>query len=183
MPDQLPIVTYAIDADDRLTDLNEQWAEFANLNDAGQSLHPESVLGKPIWDYVRDRGLQNIYRKLIERVRKTQERIDFAFRCDSPLFRRYMRMTIEGRVDGHVLFISRTESIVKRSEREQRLAHAFQGSFTIRQCSMCNLFQLKNGVWVEADQLVQRSDALTNDQTAMIIWAICPQCRKQMSNV
>ncbi|MCC9603240.1 PAS domain-containing protein [Stieleria sp. JC731] len=180
---QLPVVQYAIDKEDCLLDLNDQWTEFAVSNDAGAKLRPESVIGKPIWDYIRDPDLQTIYQRLIAQVRKHGFEIVFPFRCDSPLFRRYMRMSMSKRDDGSILFVSRTEEIVKRSESEIRVGRAYSGSRIVRQCSMCNLFQLSDKTWGEADQLVLQDNTLAGNAQPSLIWGVCEPCRTRMKQV
>ncbi|OYP35174.1 hypothetical protein [Rhodopirellula sp. MGV] len=181
MKNTLPTVRYAIDKHDRLLDVNEEWGEFANSNEAGTTLHPDSVIGKPLWNYIRDPSLQSIYRRLLCLVRDSGKPVEFPFRCDSPLFRRYMCMTILTREDGNVLFISQTQRVVKRTEQEIRLTRAFQGFQPIRQCSMCNLFKIRDGEWAEADVLVLESKVLAADQPATVIWGICEHCRDKMA--
>lgn len=182
MPDRIayPVVNYAIDAYDHLIEINQAWTQFAEDNEAGQSLRPESVLGQSLWKFIRDESLQELYRQLILTVRETQQEALFDFRCDSPRFRRFMRMTMLPRPDGVVQFRSETREVRPRTE-DLRAAAAFTGSSHIMRCSVCNLYKFPNGQWMELAEAVATTQALATDQRPRLLWSICPNCRGNLS--
>jgi len=168
--DEPPSVVYAIDADDVLMDVDDNWFRFAELNGGGLRLHPKSVIGKSIWDFIRDDTLQKIYRSLIRRARTQRDAIEFGFRCDSPQFRQYMHMRIKATADGVVRFVSTTRRVEQRSEGP-RVTAAFSGSKSVIRCSICNLYRTSSGRWTEAVELLQQDAVLDQDRRATIFWS------------
>lgn len=109
---QYPPLNYAIDHEDRLVHVDKAWIRFAEENDAGSSLGPDSVIGQSLWNFVRVATLQSIYRQLIEAVCSSRHQLEFDFRCDSPEMRRYMHVTMIPRGENVVQFCSQMKAIV-----------------------------------------------------------------------
>lgn len=168
-------LVYAIDKDDRLIEVNDQWETFAEENEGGATLRPENVVGRSIWDYVRGQSLQKIYRSLIEKVRVEKKSVEFDYRCDSPKFKRFMALTIEPWRDGIVKFTSRTKRI-ERIEDPVRFIVPTGGRVT-RRCSVCNRFGVSDR-WLEVDELV-REGQLDSNRPISIAWTVCKPCMIQ----
>lgn len=178
MPDQEPTaVVYAIDANDRIIEVDNAWVEFAEQNEAGERLRPDSVIGTLLWDHVRQPALQDLYKRLVSAVRSKQTKAEFRFRCDSPNFRRFMRMTIQPGGDGSVVFVSRTERVerVERRREDLRTVAAFSGQTSIVQCSVCNRY--RSGVsWHEAEEFVHSAQPMDSERPMTQIWSVCEEC-------
>ena len=67
---------YRIDAEDRITEVNDEWGRFAAAN--GGNPDPAAVLGRPLWDFILDEGNRSIYRNMVGTVRRKPRR------CSSP---------------------------------------------------------------------------------------------------
>ncbi|MEO1528701.1 MAG: PAS domain-containing protein [Planctomycetota bacterium] len=173
-------VTYAIDAQDRLMRVDESWATFAESNEGGRTLRPETVIGRSLWDFVRDPQLQLCYRQLLDVVRSGDEPVEFEFRCDSPLMQRHMRMTMRSEPDGCVGFVCTTEQTIPQ-QRILKLANAAIAGESCRRCSLCNLFHLGEERWGEVDELIQHCNVMNRAVPPTVIWTVCEPCRDRMS--
>jgi hypothetical protein len=181
-PTEPRTVTYVVDAGDTLCDVDDAWSTFAELNDAGGSLRPKDVIGRSLWDFIRDESLQIIYRRLLDLARSSSHEIEFDFRCDSPSFRRYMHMRMKGRDDGHVLFVSQTLRTAA-SHNSLRSDSAYKGNRHVRRCSLCNQYAMPDGSYGEIEQLVTDDGLLDNNSDVRIIWTVCENCHNTMGSV
>ncbi len=97
-------VRYAIDANDRLVEVNEAFWSFAANNDWVPDR--DTVIGQPVWDFVSDTNIIFVYRHLVNVVREERKQACFPFRCDSPDLERHMTMAITYSESSHVHFIA-----------------------------------------------------------------------------
>jgi hypothetical protein len=82
-----PVLTYAIDHDDRLVKVDDGYYSFAEANGwdgAGSSL------GRSLWDFVAGEEMRKLQRMLLRRLRGEARGVELPFRCDSPAARREM---------------------------------------------------------------------------------------------
>ena len=98
------VVEYAIDADDVVVPVGDEWSRFARQNDAPEldELAPDRTL----WSYFGSDEVRDVWRLLIARVRATQAPAHVPLRCDAPHMRRWFEMTITPEPDGVVRFRS-----------------------------------------------------------------------------
>lgn len=176
---QYPAVTYAIDAEDRLTQVDSEWERFAEENQGGDDLRPESVIGQSLWTFIREPTLQALYRELIDRVRAGHGPVEFDFRCDSPQFRRRMRMRMVSRGDGIVQFRSVTRAIEARAEKLHATT-VFRGATQIVRCSVCNRYRLPSGEWAEVAEAVTSGSPLDQDRPPNLLWSVCVTCSDRL---
>ena len=85
--------TYHLDASDRIVAVDSAWIAFAAANDAADL--PQRVLGRPVWQFITSLTVRELYRALFRRVRETRAGVTVTFRCDSPVVRRFMSLTVE----------------------------------------------------------------------------------------
>jgi hypothetical protein len=62
-------VVYRIDAEDRISDVNDGWRWFAGENE-GQKMTREKVLGQSLWDHICDPTTAELYRQMVKRARE-----------------------------------------------------------------------------------------------------------------
>ena len=62
------VVVYEIDQHDRLVFVNDEWDTFALLND-GANVTRRSILTHSLWEFISDATTQQIYRKMLARIR------------------------------------------------------------------------------------------------------------------
>lgn len=172
-------VTYAIDQNDCIVDVGEDWGTFAEENEGADRLKPESVVGESLWRYVRGATLVELYKAIFAQVRRSGEAVDFHFRCDSPAFQRRMQMRVEPLDKGLIGFRSDTLSVTAREVPLS--AHAYDAGFgVLKRCSICNLFELSDGDWTDAVTAVQHDAVLDRHGRIQIVWTVCPNCRKEL---
>ncbi|MCA9167776.1 MAG: hypothetical protein KDB23_08920 [Planctomycetales bacterium] len=174
------VVTYAIDHADKLVNVNEEWTRFAQENEGGTRLHPESVIGQSLWTFVREDTLQQLYQQLVTTVRQSHVQVNFDFRCDSPRFRRHMHMTMTPREDNQVQFTSVTTRIEPRDDG-LRAAAAFTGVTHVTRCSICNLYKLSDGRWSEVAAALDQDGLLNSNQRPRLIWGVCNPCKERLA--
>lgn len=178
-----PIV-YRIDAADRLTFVGAGWDDFALANN-GAGATGESVLGRPLWDFISDVTTAEIYRQVLARIR-TGRAMRFEFRCDSPECRRLLEMKIQLVDDtGAVEFRSTT---LEEHEREQPSVQSAQADGAgpedepglIRVCGWCNRLDAA-GEWVEVEEALPRLRLLEYPDGRMLTHGICEDCLVKMT--
>lgn len=168
-------VEYTVDADDRLTEIGGSWAEFARDNDAPELAVPE--LGRSLWSYVEGDEVQDLWRRLLARVRADQCETRVPFRCDGPGVRRWFEMTISPTQDDGVQFRS---VLVVESPRPDivlldRWVDRLADSAPLVVCSWCG--RGHDGVnWRELDDVVRDRRLLEKSSVPRLDHGICPTC-------
>lgn len=77
------MLSYRLDAADRLVDVDDTWDDFARANDAPELVRT-AVLGRRIWEFVVDESTRAVYELLFRRTRATGQTLRFPLRCDAP---------------------------------------------------------------------------------------------------
>ncbi|MBD3382426.1 MAG: hypothetical protein GF404_09545 [candidate division Zixibacteria bacterium] len=171
-------VSYMIDHNNCIIDVDQNWDSFAEKN-CGMNLLKQEVIGKPLLHYISDSSTRHIYEMLILKARKHDRQIEFDFRCDSPGLRRYMRMQMVPEKDEMIRFDS---SIVRTQERtplkvlEMSLPRTDQ---MIVMCGWCKDIR-DNGHWFSLEEAVERFDLLKQDELPQISHSICEKCLEKM---
>lgn len=101
---QRPLVSYTIDAEDKITHVNEAFWSFAPAN--GWTPEPGAVLGRLIWDFIDGEGLGFLYRRLHDIVRQDERPLGFTARCDSPLHKRVISTALLPEGEGSIRYAS-----------------------------------------------------------------------------
>jgi hypothetical protein len=89
----LSITTYILDGKGRIISINGPWDEFAHEN-GGVDIYANDIQGQLIWDFISGDATRMWFDTLINFAAIKNEIIKRPYRCDSPEFKRYMRMTI-----------------------------------------------------------------------------------------
>ena len=159
------------------------WKAFAHANGGEAIEAPESVLGRPLDEFLDGDSIREQFRTLFEQVRDgARQTITYPFRCDAPGAIRYMRLTMSairnsaGEVDA-VLFQS---TLLDEKEREAQAimdAHSrVPGSSAPVQpiCAYCKRLQFPAGSdeWLEAEEYTARGGSAT----VRLSHGICPDC-------
>jgi hypothetical protein len=170
-------VSYVIDRHDVILSVGDDWDRFAASNGAVELL--AGIVGVPLWNFVTGLTTRHVYRQLVSRARDGQV-VSFAYRCDSPALRRFMRMTITPREDGCVSF----ESVVERTEPRPPVMHldsvADEADPGLRMCSWCKRIDVL-GSWEEVEIAVERLGLLSLPEPPLITHAVCPACVERLT--
>lgn len=166
---------YEIDAADRIRTVSEPWLEFARDNDA-PGLTREAVLDRPLWDFIAGEDTRELYRAILRRVRAADVSVIVPFRCDSPAFRRWMRLVITPRDRGAVRF----DGLLVRKRERLHLGILEPGARRSRKelpmCSCCKRVQLESG-WLEPEDAIVRLHLLEEEPYPRLRHVVCDSCR------
>jgi hypothetical protein len=184
-PDSTPagsgtVVEYAIDADDVVVPVGDEWSRFARQNDAPEldELAPDRTL----WSYFGSDEVRDVWRLLIEQVRATRTPAQVPLRCDAPQLRRWFEMTITPEPGGVVRFRSALtfeesrpavalldDDVELRSDRP-----------AVPVCSWCGEGH-DGSRWRRIEDVV-RDLRLLEDLMPAVDYGICPTCRELMAS-
>ncbi len=167
-------ISYRIDERDRLVAVSDNWEAFAQAND-GAAVFAGKVLGRPLWEFIQDGNVGQLYRHLVARARGGRA-VEFHYRCDSPTERRVFLMRIEQQRDGGIEFRSRLQSSETRPAVTLLDAQARRNSSTLRVCSWCQRIALGGHEWVEVEAAVERLKLLQAEALPALTHGICPPC-------
>ena len=170
------VYVYHIDKDDKIFHVNKSWNEFAVENDSSHLVN--SVLEKPIWDYISDGLVKNLYKELISAVRITKEAVHISFRCDSPEKMRFLEMQLFPLMDDGIAFhnILLREKTKEEGFTAEIIAIMAQAGFSM--CSSCNRINV-GGEWMElVDALKERKIEGT---TLIAHYGMCSECATSLN--
>ncbi len=174
------VVEYCIDANDVVVDVGQSWTEFASDNDA-----PELAVlpsGRVLWTYFDSDEVRDLWRLVVERVRRSERGAEVPLRCDAPDARRWFEMTITPEANGRVRFRCalvfeearpRVLLLDPRSERDVQLQ-------SVPLCGWCGRGQ-HGSRWLDVEELVRVARLLESMSIPPISYGICASCRDEMS--
>lgn len=163
-------VEFLLDACDCIETVNPSWDAFARANGAPE-LAGAGTIGKPLLSFVSGNVTRRFTQALLERTRRDGREIGIDYRCDSPEFRRYMRMSATPLTEGRLRLAHRETHIERRAhplyfvtaEQRERDIHV--------RCSLCNRLKYR-GAWVEGESAWRESGLAL----FRVIYGVCPAC-------
>ena len=165
-------ISYRLSPDDCVLEVDPGWSGFAQSNSA-PGLDPNSVIGRPVWDFISGVEVRAIYQRLFDEVRSTQKALSVAFRCDSPGEIRNMSLTIEPLPLGQLGIVSSLVERLRREPVELLEAGTARSDEMVSLCSWCKRVESADGEWLEIEQSTwPRSAALL----PRVSHGICPNC-------
>lgn len=170
-----PDVIYRVDAAGYLTFVNEGWDAFAVLNDTPELLGP-AVLGRRVADGIAGLEMRLIYDRLCERA-SAGVRIELPYRCDSPMLRRRMSLSIV--VSGAELeFRSRLVDLAMRPPVRVLEPQPLRSDALLTVCSWCNRGRVGSR-WAEIEEVVAEF-RLFDAPVPQLTHGLCPDCQQQV---
>lgn len=160
------ILTYEICAQDRIIAMSPGW-----LN--GTSRHP--ALGRSLWDLLGDGNIADIYRALINQIRRTGTGQCFTFRCDDPHTRRVMSMAIMPVGDGRIRFSSRPIAEERQDSTAFIRRHRAM-PLNVDICPGCGGIKVMDQ-WLPAGSAVEELGIFAEDLPFRTWPDHCPPCR------
>jgi hypothetical protein len=171
-------VVYRLDADDHIYPQGPGWNWFADSNGAPE-IFSEEISGKSLWIYVRDDNVAEVYRIVFSQVRADGEAVRFPYRCDSPVSKRFMSMTVEAMDDGGLL-------ITNALEHEEPLPTTFHfeerqvpGQTALLRCSLCNSVRFQ-GQWSDISEAIADGLEAGGDRQVVVAHTVCTACHEQI---
>ena len=165
----------ATDADDAIASVDESWLEFARENGAPE-LTREAVLGRSLWDFVAGDGTRALYRAIAERVRATDAAVLLPFRCDSPEFRREMRLEVSHHTGGTLHWTTVLVRIEPRLHLGVMEASQITPPKRLSLCSVCRRVRSDAGEWLDAEDAAARFGLFRHDDSLGLVYRVCPNC-------
>jgi hypothetical protein len=165
---------YRVDAEDRLQWVSPDWVDFARQNQAPQ-LTTEAVLGQPLFAYITGQETEQIYRLILDRVRRTRTSTVVPFRCDGPGVRRFMELSIQSGSSGELCFEGRLLREEERMPVDLFDPDAMRSDRRVSVCSWCKRVDAA-GEWVEVELAVGRLGLFDSPVMPQLLHGMCPDC-------
>jgi hypothetical protein len=166
------VVVYEIDQHDRLVFVNDEWDTFALLND-GANVTRRSILTHSLWEFISDATTQQIYRKMLARIRMGRN-VQFQFRCDSPECVQLLEMTVFA-VGDRVRFETRTVTADERPAVPLLDIHMPRTEDFLRVCAWCSRV-LAEGLWKHVEEAMPSLGLHESPALPQISHGMCPDC-------
>lgn len=168
-------VCYRVDALDRVTTVSDGWVRA--LRDTGKdALAPSDVIGRPLWDLIKDPTVQHLYRSVMARARSGLPIPPFSFRCDTPDRQQMMRMEIRADETDAVSFEVRVVASQARLPLALLLSETPRSQQVVKMCAWCQRVALPDARWVEVEEAVDVLAFLDAVPVPIVSHGICPAC-------
>jgi len=171
-------ISYQIDASDRLIQVNEGWSDYARTNN-GEHVMPERVIGEPLWNYITDSTIHDIYRRLVTIARQGRSS-SFRYRCDAPRYRRMFQMKISATEDGSVEFKSTLLTEEERPAIALLIPRSRPSNIYVRICSWCHVVAWPGESWKPLESAAERVVSVDEADLPELTHGICEACAKSM---
>ena len=109
-PDDL---AYRVDANARITFVNDRWDDFARDNGAPE-LTGAAVIGRLMSEFISGAETWHLFGLLTRHAQRVSRPFTLRFRCDAPHAQRFMQMRIAALNDGQIEFHSNALEIRPR---------------------------------------------------------------------
>ena len=133
----MDVLTYTIDAEDRIVNMSANWNIFAEENQASDSCLSAGVLNRQIWEFITDLETRHLYQVINANVRAGRKPVTIPFRCDAPDKRRYLEMKIVSVKQKHIEY---QNTIIREEPREPvvlLMAGTARPEGLLKMCSIC----------------------------------------------
>lgn len=174
------VIEYRIDANDVVTEVGQNWADFARDNDAPELALPAG--DRTLWTYFGRDEIRELWQILVERVRTSQTAAQIPFRCDAADTRRWFEMTVTPEPDAAVHF--RSVLVFEESRPPVALLDPHsardEAAEAVALCSWCGRGQ-HGSLWLDIEELVRAARLLERVSMPPISYGICAACRDEMS--
>lgn len=167
------VVEFLLNEQNEIVAVGEHWDAFALENDAPE-LVGNAVIGKPLLDYVSGNVTRRFVHQLLQAVRANQQDLALDYRCDSPLQRRYMRMSIR-HMNGNLHFEHSVVALEARKRPLKFIKAQQRSKETKIRCSMCNLVR-------QAEEWLEPECVLPGDASGemLVIYGVCESCQQKL---
>jgi len=169
------VFAYAIDRDDAVASVSDDWLAFAVENRA-TDLTRDRVVGRALWDFIAGTETRLLYEGLFRRVREGAEHIELPFRCDSPDRFRFMRLLLAPGSEGSI----QCEGVLLREQKRPYysiLDRVFTRSHErITMCSLCKRIHAFELRWLELEDAIRELDLFDSADLPEVTYAVCDAC-------
>ncbi len=166
-------IEYKIDGENRIIYGNEEWDSFA-LENYGEEIVSEKILGKNLFDYIQDITIKQIYLDIIEKVRQGRE-INIDYRCDAPTLKRLLKMYVKLENNGIVKFVSEPIQITPQQYIYLLDPKLPKEDKPIPMCSWCKRIKIETE-WEDLENAINKYQLLVQDKLPFLTHTICEKC-------
>lgn len=170
--------TYRIDRFDRITWMSDNWDTFAADNDGVPGSLSSNLHGEKLWDHFADSESVIIYKRLYQRVRKTQQEMLLPIHCDSLDTVRHIEMLAVPLPDSSLEIRFTILSVKKRSLPFEKGGPA-NSDMMLEMCSYCGNIKNSHGTYIDPVDVIFEED-LFGKPIPRISHTTCPACLDQL---
>ncbi len=174
-------ISYVVDDQDRLVSVCTEWVQFA-LQNEGEGLTPEQLIGRSLWDFITDDPTRELYEAVLEHVRVGSP-TDLVLRCDAPERRRLIEMIVTRRANGNVEF--KTVLLASKARTAQRLLAKStpRTAQHVMVCSWCELVNVDVEKWFEVEAAMEYLHLADESELPRIEPVVCPACYSKVMEI
>ena len=176
MESPLSTYVYTIDSEDKIVSVCDNWLSFAEENQAADTLHPQMIENKPIWEFIEGSEATQLYSSILNRVRGQNTPVTLPFRCDSPDKRRYLKLIISPALNGNIEFVSRLIREEARNSVEILKPDIPRSNAIITMCCMCNKIRIIDDHWEEIETALATLKLFELVELPKISHGLCMEC-------
>jgi len=171
-------VEYRLNNHDEIYLVDRAWRAFAYQNGAPNLA--DRVLGRRIWSFIAGEEVRQTYAALFARVRRRQQPVQFAFRCDAPETLRLLQMRIAPLSDDGLAFKTWVTRRATRPYFPLIAAESPRDDRIVTMCAWCQRFRVVD-TWLEAERAVKQLRLFTRATMPRLSHGMCPACAKRFS--
>jgi hypothetical protein len=167
-------VSYRLDDQDRIVEVNSNWDRIAREND-GEAVVADRILGTKLYAHVTDEPSRMYVWTMLDSVRKLHRPSVKLYRCDSPDLKRHMQMTILPESGGGLLVQHRLIRTEKAPLRIRYICQPGARPSLVLRCTMCVKLKIE-GAWITSDATILAGIG-QRDGSVRVAYSICEDCR------
>ncbi|MEO5858539.1 MAG: hypothetical protein ABIR33_06280 [Pyrinomonadaceae bacterium] len=172
---------WEIDSEDRIVFCDKGWDIFAAENE-GDDLRFQSIEGKVIWDFIGDPSTTDLYKRMVERVRKGVV-VRFDLRCDSPKLIRLLEIMIRKIPTDRVQFSSHVKRTQARGLEKGSVQDTVEFNDPLIVCSWCSRVKVDEHRWQDVDVAMGSVKVFERNEVAPLSHGICGDCLAGMDGL
>jgi len=174
----LSTVSYSVDGADLIVDVSDSWREFVRVNNGPERL--VDILGQPLWTHVCDKNTRDLYVMLLSAVRLTGRTVSFRYRCDTPTFKRFMRMTLDPWRDEGIHFDNEILAVEAIHPELSFVSNSMYSIKNVNICSVCRSVKVGEE-WRDVLTAFSTDEIMASKNRFHAIYRICPSCKTSLA--
>lgn len=158
--------------------MDDNWSIFAAQNDA-QEISGDHILNTNLYDHIEGPDTKHIFKVLFAKIREDKMERVVHFRCDTPAFRRFMKMRIYSDADKGLVFQTSTIMVEPFKKPLPLLTRLQNGGETILMCSACKKVKIHDDQWQEVEQALETLGLFNQAAPITVSHGFCDDCAEK----
>lgn len=170
-------VSYWLDREDRIIQVNPLWDRFALANGGENRLLSSEIQGCRVFDFITGDQTRMYLEALLQHARFLNRSVSRSYRCDSPTMKRFMSMRLTPATEGlvqldHTLLKSEPlyPPVIYHHEPDPKAT-------ALPRCSVCTRLLIKDN-WLTPED-AETLGFLIPGKPLPVTYRICPTCRRK----